>query len=205
MTQKKLINIVVCIFFFTAAVWAISIELAVKTGARFYVAPDNITLTVDNNNYAINYESIIEFKPGKYHIKLSHQDFHSVEQDIVVEENIISKIYVALEPANDNGKRIIQSQQINERRRVIFGNISTKEPEENAKKHPFINQLPIVDKYFVITACYGQYNDQDFGICVALATDNQTIRDKAQKAMKDKGVNTSTSKVYYYLNSPPRD
>lgn len=187
------------------AIWAISMEFTIKTGVQFISAPDNISVVINDKTYIVNYETTIELKPGSYHAKLSHADFKSDEQDIVVSENKITKIYSALEPTNDTGKKIISTDTMIERRRIIFGNTSSKGPEEKASEYPFINKLPIVDKNYIINPCYGKDNKQPFGICVILAVDNITIREKAVNDMGQKGIDTSEIPVYYYLNTPIKD
>lgn len=205
MINKRIAMIFGCFIALIIGIWIISIEIAVKTGVQFITAPDNIDVTIKDKKFSINYETTIELKPGNYHVKLSRSDFKSYEQDISVSDGKITKLYSALEPINEAGKKIINNDIMNERRRIIFGNTSASEPEEKAKQYPFVDKLPIVDKYYVINPCYGQDNKQPFGICVILAIDNDTYRQKANISLQEKGIDINTIPIYYYKNTATKD
>lgn len=201
-TIKKIIIIIsiatVMLTAITSSVWLITQKNTITTGIQFIIVPDNTKAVVNNKSYIVNYETIIKTNPGVYHIKLSRDNFMPSEQDITVTGGKISKLYNALTPANNIGKQLISTDAMSLRLEQIGGYNSVNSPIEMAKKYPFTKNLPLVEKYFIITPCYGESGGQPIGICIMLAIDEPSYREQAKTTLQNNNIDFSNIPLYFY-------
>ena len=179
-------------------IWLIIQQTTIKTGIQFITVPDAINAEINNTQYLVDYEKTIKLDPGDYHIKLSHDNFTTIEKDIVVTKNTVTKLYIALSPSNDEGRKLLYNSTMSTRLENIGGHNSLDNAKKAEEQYPFTKNLPITEKYYVITPCYGQDGNQAIGICIMLAIDDPIYREQAKTSLTKNGIDFSNVPLYFY-------
>lgn len=180
---------------FILGVWLLVLVNSVSTGVRFIVAPDSINVSSGDRSFRVNYESVVGFSPGDYTLKLSRDGFESTETTVKVIDNEIVDVYIMLNPESAAAKEEMNRSEMTPRIERISGHIVASGGEKIEQEYPFINQLPIIDKYFSVKSCVNGNNDID--ICVRLVIDNKYQRERALSAIKSTGVDVSKYTINY--------
>ncbi len=167
----------------------------VKTGLQFYLAPDNVSVSIDGQkSFVVSYGSKTKIAPGEYSLEFSSDGFESTTQKFTVTDNQLTPIYLSLTPISDEAKSIMQTEDMQLRGDRAGGYENSVESTKLEEDYPFIDKLPIYAEYYTVAPC----NDGDtVVICVSLYMDNETQRQNAVDDMKNAGIDTSSVKIIY--------
>lgn len=185
----------------TLGIWLTSQLFIVRTGIQFIVVPDNISVAEGERRIGVSYESIINFEPGRHILEFSRDGFSSEIKDITVVENEVAQVYVLLNPKTDEAKKIINEPKMTSRIERISGYIITEGSKQIESEYPFVNSLPIIDKFFSIKSCVNE--DGKIEICVKLIVNNKYQKNRAISAIKNVGVDTLKYKVNFVSSQDP--
>lgn len=168
------------------------------TGIEFIVVPDKVTAKIDGKNTSVSYESAVGTKTGTVTVELSKDGFESKSATVEVKEGSLASLYVYLNPLTDAAKKEVATTIMQQRIERIGGHMITESSKKMEEKYPFINKLPIIEKYYTITPCSVDPSDPTIiGICVNLAIDKQYYRDLALVSLSEKGITPSDWTVLY--------
>ena len=118
----------------------------------------------------------------------------------VVKEGKITQLYLALEPSDDIGRRLMEGAIIRSHAERIAGQQVKVGAEELNKKYTFVDKLPITQKYFSINPCIVD-DKKTIGICIDMAIDTTTRRAEAMQALIDADIDAAKWVVRYNNNS----
>lgn len=189
------------IFIFVITICIASIILffvnqPIKTGVRFISIPDNIQVKGGEYNFTASYGTDIAMKPGDYTLTISKDGYTPSTTTVRVIKDTLSSICVSLEPQTDAAKKdILNTKDLLLRQEAVGGcqaEVGSKTIED---EYPFINKLPIIDKYFSATTCLD--GDKKTIICVTLLVDNEVQKQRALTTIKNKGIDIDTIKIRF--------
>jgi len=171
----------------------------ISTGVSFSVTPENVKVSYNNTYKTVGFGTTIALDPGKYSFELSLDGFESIEKDIEIVEGEISRICVGLSPVNDLGREVLSNQvNLTTKSEGIFGCRGDQGSKELEEKFPFLNELPITDKYFSVLACRESgEKDSDYILCVTLVIDNEFHRQRSLNIIKSSGIDVSKTSIRY--------
>ena len=198
--NRKILLAVVGLVLLIVAIVVISLIINRKpsTGIEFIVVPDSATAVMNGKKVIVNYESVVKTETGTITVELSKDGFESNTETVEVKEGSVTPLYVYLKPISDAAKKEVEPVVMQQRIERIGGHFVTKSTDEMSEKYPFINKLPIVDKYFTVTPCSVVPTDLNvMGMCVTLAIDTQFYRDEAIKAIQAKGIDSTKWTIVY--------
>jgi hypothetical protein len=181
-------------------IWLIFVlNRPIETGIRFLVVPDGTTAQISDKSIKVNYGTVADINPGSYKISFSREGFDTLSTDVVVEAGQVSSACVQLTPNSDSGKDILSKQKdLQARLNGVFGCKVQKGGEEIEKTFPFVNLLPVIDKYFSANACKESADENsDYIICVSLVINNSFQKKRAVRVLESKGIDTSSIKLRY--------
>ncbi len=168
----------------------------VKTGIHFISIPDNISVVGGEYNIKASYNDNISVKPGSYNFKVSKDGYISSDLTVNVSENNISTVCVSLNPQTDEAKKeLSEIKDISSRQEAVAGCQLVTGSKLIEEEYPFINKLPIIDKYFNASSC----NDSDgkIIICVSLVIISDSQKQRALSIIKEKGIDTDKVKIRF--------
>lgn len=182
--------------------WVSSRTPAVTTGVQFITVPDDITVQVNDSTFTVDYEDIVALETGTYQASLSADGFNSTTVEIEVVEDTISAVYVYLEPATEEAELKVSSDEMQARIERIGGARINNGAAAIEDEAPFINQLPIIDKYFTAYPCRLANDEgvESIGVCVELAIDEPFYRESALKALADVGITPENTRITFSSN-----
>jgi len=169
----------------------------VKTGIKFVIVPDSVTVKTKDQSFKINYEQIRTFTPGEYKFIFSSPHFVDTEKSVTVKENEITPLYVLLKAGDETGDAILKEAKYQPRIERIGGFEVTAGAAELTSKYPFIDKLPITGKYYYIYPCVVNPDTKEYGACVKLALQGEFYRNQALDALRQKDIDPSTIPVQF--------
>lgn len=169
-----------------------------STGIKFIVVPDSITVTIDGKKKTVDYESILKTDTGPVTVELKKDGFTTKTQTVEVKEGELSSIYVYLEPISDSAKKEVSTTIMQQRITRIGGYLVSDSSKKLGEKYPFINKMPIVEKYYTLTPCSIDPVDLNvMGICVTLAIDEPVYREQALETLLANDIDPTKWTIIY--------
>ncbi len=180
-------------------IWLFIAITEVRQGVRFIIVPEKATATINNVSHSVSYESALALDPGEYTITLAAKDFEEVTEKVTVQQGKVTDLHSILRPLTEEARRSINQSHYERIESGYRLNIGTEAIE---KKYPFVSKLPVVDKFFKAYPCRKQKNDTSSPmiICVEMAVDTPTQRERLNKALGDKGIDTSTTELHFVVD-----
>lgn len=171
----------------------------IKTGVRFISTPDNIQVRGSDYSFRVSFDDVVSIRPGSYTFSVSKDGYNSTDISVVVTENTVSSVCISLEPQTDAARKDLAStKDISARQEAVGGcNIETG-AKVIETEYPFVNKLPIIDKYFSATSCQDDTNTTI--ICVTLTIDTEAQKQRALSIIKQKGIDTDSTLVRFIEN-----
>lgn len=184
------------------------IYLAIKnivpsTGATFYIVPDKVTAQISSKDQQepltkkIKYHSHLKLAPGEYSATFNHPNFDDFTMNFTVTQNQLTPVALVMVPNNAEGEALLQTAINRQRIEGVDGLLLDKDQADIEKTYPFINNLPILSKFYTINACYGEDKQQPFGLCVELFLDNPTQRERVTTDINSLGSEAQALPVYW--------
>lgn len=174
-------------FIFIALIWwGIAKLNEVKTGIEFIVVPDEITVVVNSREFRVNYESKQKFEPGEHKLEFRRDGFETKSETVLINEGEVIQVYVLLDPVTAEARDILNQAIYRPRIERISGFIVNQGAKEFEQEYPFLNNLPITDKYFSIKTCTDESGE--LKICAYMVINNTLQRNRAKNAATTAGI-----------------
>ena len=152
------------------------------------VAPEEITLVVNGSRQSIKTGQEITVTPGTISIELQRDEFDIYTETFEIKNGETREVLYALNPQTDAARELlktVKSQRILER---IAGVEVKKGAEKITQANPILKDLPINDKFYVISACSSKkFPDDTSKIAVCINLYDMAALKSAQKAIVNKG------------------
>jgi hypothetical protein len=181
--------------------WAMTTLTTVRTGVEFIVVPDEIDVLYNNNEFKVDYESVVKFDPGEYELTFSKTDFTNQTKSVEVVENEITSVYILLEPQTNEAAELLSQSVMGSRIERIAGQMVTEGGEQLEEDYPFINDLPIIDRFFSIKTCSSE--NSIIAICVYLSPNNSFQRERATEAAIEANIDIDRFKLNFIEDNNP--
>lgn len=166
------------------------------------VAPSSATVEINGKNYKNN--GTIKLEPGNYTVIISADTFTSQEIPVELTKNETADIYTYLIPTNGSMDWYINHPE----EEMLVTSIGSKKAQQTSneyyKKYPIATILPILvvessPEWREYRIDGGQFDDcqKDPDFCIVITDSTGNNRDRAIKAIQDKGYNPNDYEIIY--------
>ncbi|MDB5162007.1 MAG: hypothetical protein JWM52_515 [Candidatus Saccharibacteria bacterium] len=163
--------ILAVIGFIIIVVVIVVIALIPKATLKFSIAPTEATVSINGKEQSIKNQQSITVAPGEIKIIISRDEFGPYQETVTVKNGDTYEVIGALDPKTDAANRLMETPEALEvLQRVTSKSIQTV-TNEQAKKYPLMNELPINDKFYSIIVCGSEKYPNDtskIAICIKL-------------------------------------
>jgi len=200
-SRKRLVIVAIAAFIVLVTIIVIativSLPKEVKTGIRFVIVPDKVTVKTGDRSFSVTDEKQIAFEPGSYTLTFSSDHFSDSEKKVTVKEGELTPVYVLLKASDDTGAAILKEDKYRSRIERIAGFEVNAGAIELTNKYPFIDKLPITGKYYYIYPCVVNTETKEYGACVKLALQGDFYKNQALDALRNIDIDPDTITVQF--------
>jgi hypothetical protein len=167
----------------------------VTTGFQFYLAPDNVSVTIDDGEpFTItDYGSKVEWQPGDYTLELSFDGFESQTIESTVNENELTEVFASLTPITDEAQAMMSTEEMQLRGELVGGMENRAGGAQLEEQYPFIAKLPIYAQFYTIAPCQ---DGDEMVICATMFLDNDVQRANALTDISEAGIDENVRVIY---------
>jgi len=203
MKYKKII-IIATVLITLIFIGLIIYSLIPKSHIKFVVAPNEVTVLIDDKSYAIKNNDVIKTSPGEHTITISKNEFETFSEDISIAKNEEKKMVIVLIPLTESAKALLKDPLVQGAIESSSANNSSDELSTKVLYNPILDILPIEGKLYTITSCKSmKYPDDITKIALCIEYKKQTdisdsnLRSSILEAIRSKSYNPDDYEIIW--------